>query len=79
MLIIAGYSLHREKKENHQKKCCQGTHREFQNFAKTQGIWFAPVVHSLIQMVKDIVIFAAEISIFFQKLDRFANLVLCML
>ena len=27
---------------------CQGKHREFGNFAKTQGIWFAQVVHSLI-------------------------------
>ena len=27
---------------------CQGKHREFGNFAKTQGIWFAQVVKSLI-------------------------------
>ena len=26
----------------------QGKHREFGNFAKTQGIWFAQVVNSLI-------------------------------
>ena len=34
--------------------------REFGNFAKTQGIWFAPVVNSLILLVKDISIFAAK-------------------
>ena len=44
---------------------CQGKHREFGNFAKTQGIWFARVVNSLILTVKDISIFAAKISIFF--------------
>ena len=26
---------------------CQGKHREFGNFAKTQGIWFAQVVNTL--------------------------------
>ena len=26
------------------KNPCQGKHREFGNFAKTQGIWFAQVV-----------------------------------
>ena len=34
--------------------------REFGNYAKTQGIWFAPVVNSLILLVKDISIFAAK-------------------
>ena len=38
----------------------------------------AQVVNALILKVKDIVIFAAKISIFFQKLDRFAKSVLCM-
>ena len=38
---------------------CQGKHRGFGNFAKTQGIWFAQVVNSLILKVKDISIFAA--------------------
>ena len=46
------------------KILCQGKHREFGNFAKTQGIWFAQVVNSLILTVKDIAIFAAKISIF---------------
>ena len=34
----------------------------FINFGKTQGIWFAQVVNSLILKVKDISKFAAEIS-----------------
>ena len=42
----------------------QGKHREFGNFAKTQGILFAKVVNSLILKVKDTVIFAAKVSIF---------------
>ena len=37
---------------------------EFGNFAKTQGILFAQVENFLILQVKDIVIFAAKISIF---------------
>ena len=45
---------------------CRGKHREIGNFAKTQGILFAQVVHSLIIKVKDILIFAAKISIFFE-------------
>ena len=43
---------------------CQGKHREFGNFAKTQGILFAQVVNSLILKVKNTAIFAAKISIF---------------
>ena len=46
------------------KNPCQGKHREFGNFAKTQGIWFAQVVNSLILKVKDISVFAAKVSIF---------------
>ena len=49
------------------KNPCQGKHREFGNFAKTQGILFAQVVNSLILKVKDIVIFAVKISIFFPE------------
>ena len=56
------------------KFACQGKHREFGNFAKTQGILFAQVVNSLILKVTDIAI----ISILFQKLDRSANSVLFM-
>ena len=41
-----------EKPENGQKNPCQGKLREFGNFAKTQGIWFAQVVNSLIPKVK---------------------------
>ena len=44
-----------------QKNPCRGKHKEFGNFAKTQGIWFAQVVNSLIQQVKDIAIFAMQI------------------
>ena len=36
-------------------------HREFGNFAKTQGICFSQVVTSLILKVKDILIFATKI------------------
>ena len=44
-----------------QKKICQGKHKEFENVAKTQGIWFAQVVNSLIVKVKDIAIFVAKV------------------
>ena len=44
------------------KNPCQGKHREFGNFPKTQGIWFAQVVNSLILKVKDILKFAVKIS-----------------
>ena len=51
-----------------QQKFRQGKHRKFRNFAKTQektqGIWFAQVVNSLILKVKDVSIFAAKICIF---------------
>ena len=47
------------------KNPCQGKHREFGNFAKTQGICFSLVVTSLILKVKDILIFTAEISMKF--------------
>ena len=33
---------------------CQGKHREFGNFVKTQGSWFAQVVKSLILKVTEI-------------------------
>ena len=46
---------------------CQGKQREFGNFAKTQGIWFARVVNSLILKVKNISLFAAEIFKFVQS------------
>ena len=49
-------------------------HREFcQNTGNTQGILLAQVENTLIQKVKDIAIFAAKKSIFFQKLDRSAK------
>ena len=46
------------------KNLCQGKDTEFGNFAKTQGIFFAQVVNSLILKVKDIAIFAMKISFF---------------
>ena len=57
---------------------CQGKHREFANFAKTQGIWSAQVVNSLILKVKEISKFATKISKSFLKLDKSAKLVLCI-
>ena len=51
----------------------KGKHREIGNFAKTQGIWFAQVVNSLILKVKDITIFATRISNFFSNLDKSAK------
>ena len=72
------YPRHRQNRENGKKSPCQEKHREFGNFAKTQGILFAQVVNSLMPKVMDTAIFAAEISIFFWKLDRSAKSVLCM-
>ena len=46
------------------KNPCKGKHRQFGNFAKTQGIWFTQVVSSLILKSKDISIIAAKISNF---------------
>ena len=60
------------------KSPCQGKHREFGNFVKTQGILLAQVVNVLILKVKDIAIVAAKKIHFFQKLDRSAKSVLCM-
>ena len=67
-------------------KFCQNTgnleilpkHREFGNFAKTQGIWFCQVVNSLILKVKDISVFAPNISKFVLKLDKSAKSVSCI-
>ena len=70
-----GYPRHRENRENGKQNPSQEKHREFGNFAKTQGIWFAQVVNSKILKVKDISIFAAKISIFSEELDK---AVLCM-
>ena len=51
------------------KNPCQGTRREFGNFAKTQGIWFAQVVNSLILKVKEISIIAANFFSIFKSLS----------
>ena len=57
---VSGYPLHRENREMAKMIPGQGKHREFGNFAKTQGIWFAQVVNLLILKVKDISKFAAK-------------------
>ena len=78
----AGYPRHRENRENGQKYVLsgktQGIWKFCQNTVKTQGIWFAQVINSLILKVKDIAIFAAKISNLFQKLNRSAKSVLSM-
>ena len=77
--VFLSGSLHRENRENNpNKNPCQGKHREFGNFAKTQGILFSRVINSLILKIKDISIFAVKISQFFLKLDKSAKSVLCM-
>ena len=58
-----GYPMHRENGK-WPKKISVRENREIGNFAKTQGIWFAQVVNSLILKVKDITIFATRISNF---------------
>ena len=71
---------------------CEGKHREFGfffktqgkrrefclNTGKTQGILLPQVVNVLILKVKDIAIVAMKKIIFFQKLDRSAKSVLYM-
>ena len=47
------------------KNPCQGKHREFGNFAKTQRILFGQVVNSLNLKVKEITIF--QISTFYRS------------
>ena len=62
-LLCSGYPLHRENRENDPKKSLSAKkHREFGNFAKTRGIWFAQVENSLILKVKDLSKFAAKIT-----------------
>ena len=78
----SGYPRHRENRENNKKKSLsgktQGIWKFCQNTGKTQGILFGQVAYSLILKVKNIAIFAAKISIFFQKLNRPGKSVLCM-
>ena len=57
MKYTTGYPLHRENRENGQKNSVS---------EKTQGIWFAQVVNSLILKVKDILKFAAKFTNFFK-------------
>ena len=61
--INSGSPLHRENRENFSKKDpCQGKHKEFGNFAKTQGVLFTQVVHSLILDVQHIAIICVKVS-----------------
>ena len=55
----------------------QGKHREFAIFAKTQGIWFAQVVNSLILKVKDILKFSVKISFFLSLINLPSQLCVC--
>ena len=72
-MVGVGFKMYPLQRENGKRKIsCQGKHREFGNFAKTQGIWFAQAVNSLILKVKYISIFPAKIIIFFLKLDKSA-------
>ena len=54
----------------------QGIWKFCQNTGKTQELWFAQVVNSLI--LKDISLFATKILNVFLKLDKSAKSVLCM-
>ena len=67
-MIYTGYPRRRGNRVNGGKKSCQGKHKEFGNFVKTQGFFFktqgAQVVNALILKVKDIAIFAGGKSIF---------------
>ena len=62
----------RGKQGKWRQKNCQGKHREFRNFAKTQGIWFAQVVNSLYFYI------CRENFHFFLRLEKSAKSVLCM-
>ena len=77
----SGYPLHRENRENGNKKIPvreNGIWKFGQNSGKIQGIWFAQVVNSLMLKVKDISVFAAQIIKFCLKLDKSAKSVLYM-
>ena len=78
-MYYQGIPTARGKQGKWQKKIpCQGKHREFRNFAKTQGIWFAQVVSSLIPKLNDISKFAVKITQKVSKLDKSAKSVLYM-
>ena len=77
-LLTTAYPLHRENRGNGKRNSLSGKMREFGNFAKTQGIWFAQVVNTLTLKLNDISKFAAEICRKKLKLDKSAKSVLCM-
>ena len=66
VVLLSRVPTAQEKQGKWPKNLCQGKHKEFGNAAKTQGIWFAQVVNSLILKVKDISIFAANIPFFLE-------------
>ena len=76
--ITPGPHCTRKTRKMSKRIPCQGKHREFGNFAKTQGILFAQVVNSVIQKVKDIPIFAAKCQKKIKELDMSTKSVLCM-
>ena len=80
-LIQSGYPTHCTGKTGEMAKNipCQGKHREFGNFTKTQGMWFAQVVNSLILKVKNNSLFALKISKFLLKLDKSAKSFFCVI
>ena len=64
-VTVSGSPLHRKNRKNH--PIHQGKHREFGNFAKTQGILLAQVVNSLILKIQDITMFVANFLNLFSK------------
>ena len=71
MYHYAGYPLHTENRENGKKKIpVRENTGNVKILSKHRGIWFAQVVNILILKVKDIAIFAANISIFGGELDK---------
>ena len=64
-------------KQKKKKKPVRENTGNLEILPKTQGIWFAQVVNSLILKVKDISIFAAKIPQLFFKLDKSEKSVLC--
>ena len=73
-----GYPRHRETgkmaKKNIPVRENTGNSENLPKYRENTGISFPQVVNSLILKVKDI----ATFSIFFQKLNRSANMVLCI-
>ena len=68
--VLTKSPLHRENRKNGPKRNpCQGKHKEFGNFANTQGIWFAQVVNFLILKIQDYCDICHKILQFFQSVS----------